>query len=135
MTDPVSWSGIAILAGAAGAVAARGVRLPAATGALLGGFVAMTAGRAAGWMTSWPDLGPLRSVLTAYLCLHLGVELDLTRLVRLARPILSTTLARSAAVMLFVGGAARACGVPWSGSLLLGAGAVGTSPAAIAAVS
>lgn len=135
MTEPVLWAGLVMLAGALGAMAARAVRLPAASGALGSGLILAAAGRAGGWAAPWPDLGIYRLVLTVFLCFLLGTEMDLTRLARMARPLVSLSIAQAAAVLAFVCAACLWLGMGWNDSFLISAGAVAASPAALVAVS
>ncbi|HZI93137.1 MAG TPA: hypothetical protein VFE84_02755 [Patescibacteria group bacterium] len=134
MADPILWAGIVMLAGAIGAIAARALKLPAACGALAGGAALLTTARRFGWIEIWPDLGLIRSLLVAFLCFLLGARLDLTRLVKRWRPIVSSALAQSAAVMVLVAAAGWATGMGAIGCLLLAAGAVAASPTALICV-
>ena len=134
MPDAVLWTGILMLAGSAAAMAARALRAPAAVGALLGGFVLTAVVRGAG-VTSFPDLRMVYSPLLAFLCFHLGAEIDLGRIVRTGRSILMTALVQGIAVAGLVCGAGLFLGLDLKTSLLLGAALTPACPAALAAVS
>src|SRR5262245_27626633 len=85
MTGTVLWVGCIMLAGAAGAMAARAVRLPAACGALAGGFVVSAC---AGTMAAQrSDLRDFSLLILAFVCITAGAGIDLTHLMRNGRSI------------------------------------------------
>ena len=119
--------------GALGAIVARAIRLPEASGAMLSGLLLVTAARAGGWEAA-PRLGWLRWSLVALLCFGLGAEIDLTRLTRKPASLVTMALAQAVAVAALAGGLGLAAGMGRDGSLLLAAGCLAASPAALIAV-
>jgi len=132
MQDPILWTGLVMLAGTLGAMAARLARLPAACGALLGGLLL-------GWTADplgivRPDYGFIKSLLLAFVCLVLGAEIDLTMLARAGRRIIGDVAVQMMAVTAGVCLAGILCGLPWYGALLVGLAFSATSPTAMIAV-
>jgi len=134
MDDAVLWTGLLLLAGTAAAMAGLALKLPAATGALMGGFLLAAALRGADLLAQQPATAWLSSMLLALLCFLLGAEIDLTRIARMRQSILVTATAQAVCVTALVGLAGAALGLGWRVSAILGAAAAATSPAALMAV-
>jgi hypothetical protein len=129
--DPVLWTGLVMLAGALGAMAARAVRAPAACGAMAGGF-ALAAGMSG---DGWHDDGSLiPAMLLALLTFLLGAELDLPRLVRIGRWALGTLALQAIAIIGLVYVTCRGLGIENGAALAVAVAAIASSPAAIIAV-
>lgn len=130
--DPILWTGLVMLAGALGAMAARRMKVPAACGALLAGFVVGLAAGSLGVVR--PDYGPAKSLLLAFVCFALGAEIDLTVLARAGTRLLGSALVQMAAVTGGVWLAGILLGLTGYGALLVGLAFSASSPTALIAV-
>ncbi|HEY3175289.1 MAG TPA: hypothetical protein VGK94_05950 [Candidatus Polarisedimenticolia bacterium] len=128
--DPVLWTGLVLMAGALGAMAARSVKAPAACGAMAGGF-ALAALMGDGG-SHVPAL--IQGLLPAFLAFLLGAELELPRLLRIGRSAMAVIALQAVAVIGLVFLACLALGLPGGVSMAVALAAVAASPAAIIAV-
>jgi hypothetical protein len=134
MSDVVLWTGALVSAGSIAGIVSRSVKVPAAAGALAGGFALAWAGGGGLAVPGADPLALLRSMLLAYVCFLLGTELDLTRAVRAARSAALGAVASGLSVLALVWGAMALLRIDPTSSLILAAAASGASPAAAIAL-
>lgn len=125
------WAGILLAAGVAGAMAARGARLPALTGAVAVGALASIAGL--GLPADGLNL-PIVPWLTAVLCFCLGASLEPATFLRSAPSIVRGAALQAAAVAACVLLAGRLAGFPWHTALMVAIASTVTAPAPLAAL-
>lgn len=113
---------ILLAAGAAGAMAARALRLPIVAGAMVAPLIGLPAGLPAG------------APLTALLCFCLGASIDPATLLRRGPALLGLSALAVPAVTLLACAAGRLAGLPWQAALMLGAAMAAASPVPLVAV-
>jgi len=133
MSEPVLWLGFIMAAGALGAMAARAARLPAISGALVGGLAVSLLATAVS--AQRPDLRYADYLLVAFLCFMAGADIDLTHLARNRRSILAGVMAQTVLVTALVMLAALALRFDLRAALAIGVCLSAGSPAVVFAVS
>ena len=138
MGDPVFWTGLVTLVGAAAAVASRAFRIPAACGAVVSAAALVQALDLSGRLPEIPyadDGVRLAGYLAlALLCFLAGAEIQPGLLIRGGSSLLFSILSQTAAVAAAVFSVGRLLGMETQEASLLAAAALAASPAAIAAV-
>jgi len=137
MGDPVFWTGLVTLVGAAAAVASRRFHVPAVCGALVSAAALAQALGLSSRLAEVPyaaDGVRLTAFMAlALLCLLAGAEIQPGALAGAARSLMIGAAAQAAAVGLAVFATGRALGMPSPEAALLAAAALAASPAAIVA--
>ena len=130
--DSTLWTGLVMLVGTLVAMATRKMKLPAASGALVGGLLL-------GWISNplgilRPDYGLTKNLLLAFVCFVLGAAIDMTALVKAGRRMIGAAVLQMATVTTGVTLVALVCGLSSQSALMVGLAFSASSPVTIAAV-